>query len=573
VWRSRPVAFAIIIAMVAFVGICLRPSSIDQRQRVESPDAVLRRLIEADAERVAAGDSSHAELVRFYQNRHLKPAWLRGGKPSPRARTLIQTFFEATWHGLNPEDYGATVLDSALNRLATVRDIDEDRGWIAASLDRRLTNAFFHYASDRLAGRFNPEKVISTWHGAQRRHRYMGDLLESGLRNGRFEEELSELDPLDPDYEKLTDALATYKAIAETGGWATVPDGPVLIVGQTSPRIIPLRKRLLASGDLHGRGNAKPDTTSQVFSADLLTAVRRFQTRHGLRADGRVGAPELAALNIPVEDRIARLEINMERWRWSPADTTGRHVIVNLPEFMVHLYQGDTLVQAIPAVIGQDTTRTPVFDDQITYIVFGPTWRVPQSILRNELLPSLKKDKNYLSKHFMRVFDGTRSTATELRADSIPWRKLDPESLKIWVRQDPGPENPLGKVKFMLPNPWDIYLHDSPVRGPFLRVDRRASHGCVRVEKPFALAMWLLQDKRATWDSLRIATAMDSSADRVVGLPKAFPVRFEYRTAWVDTLERVHFRSDVYGYDTLHARTVGIPFRTKPSAAKLTASK
>jgi len=558
------VQFAAALTLIAFIGICLRPSQLEQRQRrVENPEQVLKRLIAADAERVATGDSSHADLVRFYQTRRLKPAWLRSGRPSPRARTLLQTLFAAKWHGLDPEDYGASALDSAVTRLSAHRDTSEDSGWIAASLDRRLTNAYLKYANDRLAGRFVPDKLIPNWHGAPRRRLYLGSHLEDALRTGRIEQSLEPLDPPRPEYRKLEEVLATYRAIADAGGWPVVPDGEVLNVGMRSPRVVPLRKRLLASGDLLSRGKKGPDTTSARFDADLLSAVRRFQTRHGLRPDGRVGKPELTALNIPVEDRIARIEINMERWRWSPEDFGPRHVIVNLPEFMVHLVHGDTLIQAIPAVIGQDTTRTPVFDDQITYIVFGPTWRVPHSILKNELLPALKRDKHYLEQHFMRVFDGTKNSAEELRSDSIPWRKLDPDSPKVWVRQDPGPENPLGRVKFMLPNPWDIYLHDSPSRGPFMRVDRRASHGCVRVEKPFDLATWLLQDKRATWDSLHIVTAMDSSSDRVVGLPKPFPVHFVYRTAWVDTLDRLEFRNDVYGYDTLHAHAVGVAFRRR----------
>lgn len=546
----------LVLALLVIAGVCIGPSRFGQRQRRAEKDIaqVIAQLVAADAQRVAEGDSSHAALVNFYRARKLRPAWTEGGVPTERARALVRALRAAAAHGLDPDRYHVAALDSLIRVSGAARDSAVDRSWSAGQLDLGLTRAYFGYATDRFAGRFVPERVLPDWVAGRGRTIDLEAHLESALREDRIEESFAALDPPAAEYGKLVAALATYRAIAAAGGWPVVPAGPTLAEGSSGSRVATLRRRLAASGDLD---SASLD--GERYDRTLADAVRRFQTRSGLRADGRVGGPELLALNVPVEDRIARLEINLERWRWSPEDFGERHVLVNLPEFLLQMRQRDTLVQAIPVVIGQDTTRTPVFDDLITYLVFGPTWRVPPSILRNEILPAARRDRHYLEKRFMRVYEGEAKGSVELRGDSIPWRKLDPDSLDLWVRQDPGPENPLGRVKFMLPNPWDVYLHDSPARGAFSQVDRRASHGCVRVQDPIALAKWLLQDRNPPWDSLAIVAAMDSSRDSIVGLKKAFPVHLVYRTAWVDSIGRVHFRHDVYGYDSLHARAVGRP--------------
>lgn len=547
-----------------------------------------RAQLATDSLKAERGDSTAAAMLRFYHANRRRPAWLSGDRPSRQARELVELLLATEEHGLSPTDYDAAPLDTMLRMLDEAREarsrdsvrISRSRvaalrklggmpdqplagdsllsdGWLLATLDRRLTRSYLTLAAHRAYGRWAPDTLTPAWHTLPpARHDLVGHLADA-LRHRTIAASLDSLDPKRPEYARLRDVLGWLRAVEAAGGWPRVPAGEPLRWGARHERVAAVRRWLAATGDLVATKPA--DTTSTYYDTPLATAVRTFQRRHGLRPSGQVHDADVRAMNVPVEDRIERVAINLDRWRISVPDFGERHLIVNLPEFALHVWERDTLRHTIGAVIGQDTTRTPVFDDLVTYLVFGPTWRVPASILRNEIHPAAKRDKHYLVKNHMRAFDGTSSRATELRSDSIPWRKLEPDSLKFYVRQDPGPENPLGRVKFMCPNPWDVYLHDTPSRGPFGRMDRRASHGCVRIERPLDLARWLLFDKNPPWDSAAISVAMDSSADRVIGLKTPVPVHFVYRTAWVDSTGRPNFRSDVYGYDTLHARAVGRP--------------
>lgn len=556
-----------------------------------------RAQLADDSLRAARGDSTALEMLRFYQAHRRRPAWLSGPRPSREARDLVALLLAAEDHGLSPADYDAAPLDTMLRMLDEAREarsrdsvrVSNSRvaalrklggmpkqplagdsllsdGWLLATLDRRLTRSYLRFAAHRAYGRWRPDTLTPAWHTLPPARRDLVEHLADALRHRTIAASLDSLDPKRPEYARLRDALAWLRAVQAAGGWPEVPRGEPLRWGADDPRVAAVRRRLAASGDLVAA--RERDTTSTFYDAELAGAVRTFQRRHGLRPSGQVHDVDVRAMNVPVEDRIERVAINLDRWRITIPDFGERHLVVNLPEFALHVFERDTLRQTIGAVIGQDTTRTPVFDDLVTYLVFGPTWRVPMSILRNEILPAMKRDRKYLEKNHMRVFGGTSKKAVELRGDSIPWRRLHPDSIRFYVRQEPGPDNPLGRVKFMCPNPWDVYLHDTPSRGPFQRMDRRASHGCVRLERPLDLARWLLFDKNPPWDSLAIATAMDSSADRVIGLKTPVPVHFVYRTAWVDSAGRANFRSDVYGYDTLHARAVGRPLERLPRLAR-----
>ncbi|NOT35025.1 MAG: L,D-transpeptidase family protein [Candidatus Eisenbacteria bacterium] len=518
--------------------------------------ASLEALLERDRARDTDSTSITSQAVRFYAARDGRPAWLSRGQPTSIAGELVGALQTAATHGLDPTDYETGALDSLLQsvRAAGHHATGAGRPAMRAALDRKLTRAYLAFANDRLRGRFDPATFAPNWHSPRWRDLDLVPQLERAIAHKQVAAALDSLDPVTPEYAQLREALASLRWLEAAGGWPRISAGELLKPGASDPRVPELRARLAPEGS-----SALGDSADMRYDKRLAAAVRAFQRRVGLQADGEIGVAARRELNLPIEDRIARIEINLERLRWARDAVAARHVQVNLPEYAVHLWDGDTLARTIRAVVGFDTTRTPIFEDTLSHIIFGPSWRLPMSIIRNEVIPAMIRDKSYIEKHFMKVYLRADPRSGELRPDSINWKKLQADSIPIFVRQEPGIANPLGRVKFMCPNPWDIYLHDTPTRGTFTRADRRASHGCVRLERPSDFALWLLRNSREPWDSLLVAAAMDTSHDKVVMLPKRVPVFFAYRTAWIDPAGELQFRRDVYGYDSLHARRVGRP--------------
>ncbi|HSN87061.1 MAG TPA: L,D-transpeptidase family protein, partial [Thermoanaerobaculia bacterium] len=304
--------------------------------------------------------------------------------------------------------------------------------------------------------------------------------------------------------------------------------------------------------------DAKADAPAQaVFDEAVASAVSRFQRRHGLEATGKVDEGTLAELNVPVQDRIRQLQVNMERWRWMPASLGERYIFVNVPEFRLDVYEGDHSALAMRVVVGKDQSKTPAFSDKMTYLELNPAWNLPVSILSDEILPKLASNPGYLASHDMEVVKGwgddeevvDASYASEAGQPGSPYR----------VRQRAGAANPLGKVKFMFPNEFDIYLHDTPADHLFDRAERDFSHGCIRLEKPVELARYLLRGD-PKWTPDAIQDALTSGEHAAVKLPKPLPVHILYWTAWVDQDGTVEFRKDVYGHDeTLEKALAGEP--------------
>jgi murein L,D-transpeptidase YcbB/YkuD len=301
-----------------------------------------------------------------------------------------------------------------------------------------------------------------------------------------------------------------------------------------------LVRRLAATGDLRG------PVTDTVIDARLMRAVGDFQSRHGIPRSGVVGDVTLATLNVPVRTRIHQVALNLERWRWLPADLGARHLVVNLPAYRVDLMRGDTLEVALRAVVGKRRSPTPVFSDAVAYIDLNPTWTLPKSILLAEVLPALRKDPGYLAKHQMRVVSWTGDRAASLDPTTIPWRDAAADSFPWLVIADAGPENPLGRIKFMCPNEYDVYLHDSPQRERFGVSARDFSHGCVRVAEPEALADSLLGPLPG---DTAVSVLLADGQWRRLRPPRPIPVHFLYWTAWVDDSAKVQFRDDLYGLD------------------------
>jgi murein L,D-transpeptidase YcbB/YkuD len=291
---------------------------------------------------------------------------------------------------------------------------------------------------------------------------------------------------------------------------------------------------------------------SDLFDEALEEAVRRFQASHGLESDGAVGRGTLAALNVTAAQRVRQIEVNLERWRWLPQKLGDRYVLVNIAAFHLYVVEGGSSILDMRVVVGRPVRRTPVFSDRMTYLVFNPYWEIPELIAVQDIVPQVRRDLSYLAQMGIKVYQGWGAKAREIDPATINWATEwavpGPKKFPYRLRQEPGPSNALGRIKFMLPNDHDVYLHDTPARNLFRKEARTFSSGCIRIEKPLELAEYLLQNTPlAAREALEAALASDHN--RIVSLPSPLPVHLLYWTSWVDTEGVTHFRQDIYGRD------------------------
>lgn len=519
-----------------------RPLSEQVRER-------LRNRIEA-GEALGAltvgGELIHASVVlpRFYERRTYRPAWTDNDGPLPQVDDLIRAIRGARREGLRPADYHLGKIETALAEIRqdqrANRALDPGR---LTDLEVLLTDAFLIYASHLLAGRVNPETIDSEWI-ANRRGEDLASVLENALTTGEVEQVLAGLLPPQSGYAKLREALARYRDIAARGGWPEVPDGPKLQRGDRSERVVALRARLMEEGDLVGGAGAD----REAFDDTVEEAVRRFQVRHGLDVDGVVGRATLAQLNVPAPDRVRQIELNMERWRWLPQDLGERFILLNIANFELDVVEGGLPVLTMRAVVGRTYRRTPVFSTSMTYLVLSPYWNVPPNIAVKDILPTVKKDPDYLARLNIRVFRGWGAEAQEIDPGTINWSLLGPGNFSYRFRQDPGPVNALGRVKFMFPNRFNVYLHDTPARELFAKNVRTFSSGCIRIEKPIELAEYVLQGS-TRWTREVILSESAKGVEQTVRIPRPIPVHLLYWTAWSEQDGTTHFRPDIYGRD------------------------
>ena len=411
-----------------------------------------------------------------------------------------------------------------------------------AQLELDLTRALVRYAGDMAAGALKPSRVDSEIHLFPERPQ-TPTILTSAAASPELGGWLDALAPRDPGYDALREVYARLQREAEAGGWrATLSEGGTLRLGDAGPRVTQLRARLAELGE------AAPATAQpELYDAGLEQAVMGFQRRHGLNDDGIAGSRTFAALGADVGFRIRQVAVNLERMRWAPDDLGRRYIVVNQPDYRMRLYEDGALIHETRVVIGQKRHRTPEFIDMMDHMVINPSWNVPRSIATNEILPALRKDPDYLAKQNMQLIatDGGPVPADPAFHD---WEQYSKGYFPYRVKQAPGDHNALGKVKFMFPNQFSIYLHDTPSKSLFKRDARAFSHGCVRVENPFELAYILLapqyDDPQAAFHSI-----LDSGRERWVNLDEPVRVNLTYRTAWVDEAGIAQFREDVYGRD------------------------
>ena len=465
------------------------------------------------------GPADAGQILDFYARRDHQYAWFINDTLSESADAFLALISSA---------------DTIHKAVASLRD---DVGRLIghgrshqdiAKVELDLTAKFFQFASNRYEGFIHNDLKDLAWYIPRKKKNY-DRLLDSLVKGGM---DLSAVEPVHPQYFLVKQQLKEIHSLI-TLPWDSIRlEGKRKIEpGMKDPSIARIRQRLHILGDLPIMPDSLPD--SLVYDGSLMEAVRSFQQRHGLLMDGIIGQNVLAALNVPPDQRLRTLLLNMERLRWLPEQDDANGVMVNIPEFKLHVYEDAEIRLSMEVVVGKAATRTVVFSDTITYLVFSPTWTLPKSIIRNEILPALEKDPQYLEKKNMEIIGGTKS---------------DP-----LIRQRPGGNNSLGRVKFMFPNSYSIYLHDTPARSLFQRQERAFSHGCIRVSEPVSLAEYLLRND-TTWTTEKIKKAMHGGKETIVSLKDPVPVMITYFTAWVDVHGRVNFRDDIYGHDERLAR-------------------
>jgi L,D-transpeptidase YcbB len=481
---------------------------------------------------------------QFYQKRAYKLAWIDGRSPRQQMDELIEHLQHADREGLDPSLYNASTL--AARRSEAGKGFLSKKGFNeveAVGLDAWLTYLYMQYASDLATGVADLSHADPNW---QLRGQTFDPLtsVTDALEHDTVGRSLDDLVPHDPQYDALRKALARYREIASKGGWPALPPEVTLKPGQRNAAVPALARRLALTEDFAGRAGE----SDLMYGAELQEAVKRFQQRHGLEPDGVVGPAVVAQLNVPADARVQQIELNLERWRWLPRDFGDRYIIVNIPEYRLEVWEKGRLALAMRVVVGKKDTPTPIFSDQMTYLVFAPYWNVPDDIVQNETLPSVMRDPAFLERTHMEVVDTNGNIVDPVSVDLS-----NPAAYRF--RQRPGTSNSLGLVKFMFPNTFNVYLHDTPADSLFARAIRSFSHGCVRLEQPEALAQYVLTDQ-PSWTPDKIQAAMHGDEETTVKLKRPIPVYLGYWTARVSSDGVLQFRNDVYGIDVRQTQTL-----------------
>jgi murein L,D-transpeptidase YcbB/YkuD len=493
---------------------------------------------------------------RFYRERQFRLGWFKNHEPVPQAQTLQNIIAKASDEGLDSKDYVIKDFKSLFNRLEQARSDSAKRTALEREIDVALTGTYMKWASDYYRGVANPRDLKSTTWQVKPNKIKLNKALMTFLGERKSRYNYYEFAPLHPEYDQLKKALATYRAQERAGGWPTLPAGLKLKPGDTSPAVAALRQRLLNSSGGEAASTPPADSSragkapaAYTYDPEVVAAVKLFQQDAGLKPDGVVGGETLRQLNVPIGARIDQLILNMERWRWLPKRFEPNYLLVNIPEYTLHVVENDKEAFSMPVIVGKVLHETPIFSDKMEYVVLAPYWNVPFSIIENELRPKLTADPTgTLDRLDMEVVKGSGRKAKVVDPTDVDWANVTQETFKYTLRRRPGPDNDLGDVKFIFPNSNDIYLHDTPHDELFSQSARSFSHGCVRVKEPIKLATYLLRNKPG-WNQQTILDTIATHREKYVSLKEKLPVYLVYFTAWADAAGHPHFRDDIYGHD------------------------
>ncbi len=544
----------ILLAVLAAASACGRPALTP----TESAGSAVQERVGAAADggpvycrrdRVCGSDV----LPAFYKGREFRPAWIDDRLSLGQARAFLEALRLVAQDGLDPANYHLATLESLLAGIdkAAPKGLRRVPADALADLEMLLTDSFLLCASHLVRGQVDPETIQSDWSVKGR----VGDLvavLEKGLADGDVPGALDSLRPAHAVYTGLRKAFREYGSVAAAGGWPGFQAGPKLVKGDRDARVTALRETLAAMGELSGAGTPGHPA---LFDGDLENAVRKFQRRHGLEPDGVVGAGTAFALNVSAAERLEQIRANLERWRWITQDLGERYLLVNVADFRVAVYEAGREVLSWPAIVGRAYRQTPDFSGVMSTITLNPAWNVPPKLAREDILPKVRQDPAYLKKKGFRVFENWTANAREIDADAVDWLLFDEDRMSYKFRQDPGPQNSLGRIMFLFPNKYDVYIHDTPERGLFGRAVRDFSSGCIRIEKPFELAAYVLRNDPA-WTKEKIAEAVAAETTRVIWLRERLRVHVLYWTAWLGEDGRVQFRQDIYLRDAALGRAL-----------------
>lgn len=465
----------------------------------------------------------------FYNARNYQFAWFSGDGLTEQARGFWNLHDYVTTYDADSSLKDAS-LQKIMDNLITEGDLSvsaTDKSFIKTELT--LTQHFIQYILNNYEKGYVKRKEMERFIPAKKTNALS---LADSLINKKHKDD-KYFEDVNASYKGLKDHLVTYYDYAKKGGWPTVNvPKKAWKKGSSAPEIAALKKRLQITGDMPGA-----DTTA-LFNDTLETAIKNVQQRFGISPSGSLSEALLKELNMPAIQRLQQLLMNMDRMRWLSAEPKGNLIMVNIPEFTLHLYEGSAKVFDIAVVVGKEGHNTMMFNGDLNQIVFSPYWNVPPSIVRNEILPEMEKKSNYLESQNMEI----------VRNDG---------ELPV-IRQRPGAKNALGRVKFLFPNSFNIYFHDTPSKSLFNKDKRAFSHGCIRLEEPEKMANYLLRNQ-PEWSPERISEAMNSGEEKFVRLKDPVPVIITYYTAWVDETGRLNFREDIYGHDKkLAAKMFGI---------------
>ncbi|MGK7395984.1 MAG: L,D-transpeptidase family protein [Candidatus Cyclobacteriaceae bacterium M3_2C_046] len=488
----------------------------------------------------------YQELKEFYKQNQYLLGWNSLSETNDYGYMLMEALKTSSYEGLEPNDYDLPDIMNLQQEVFSQGEIVNLKDLL--QLDILMSSAYINYAEDLSVGRMKPDKIDTAWF-VNPNLPDLSEHLYQALNSNNLKENLMELNPDHPDYLLLKKYLKQYRRIAEKGGWPRVYLTETLEQGDSSQAIADIKQRLMFTNDLDS--SAQPDP---IFTAELNSAIRRFQSRMGQKIDGKIGSNTVEALNIPVEERIRKIELNLERLRWFD-DFSDRYILVNVPEFSLKVFEQDQVKMQMKVVVGREYDSTPIFSEKMEYLVFSPHWTVPYSIASEEMLPRIRKNPGYLPEHNYLIYNGWGENAPEVDPYEVDWSDIDKDNFPFKVVQQSGSFNALGAVKFMFPNNLSIYIHDTPSEYLFDRIDRDYSHGCIRIDKPVELARYLLQDK-PEWDLQKIHEFMNKSEPVEVYLSEPIPVHIMYKTVYVDEKGLLHFEEDIYGHDTAHLKAI-----------------
>jgi murein L,D-transpeptidase YcbB/YkuD len=570
-------ALAVLVAALCGTTSSAEPIGQPPADHLNSASPALQKLEDLKREVRVALKELHTRsawskeyLETFYARRGYALAWDTRSERAA-ARVFLERMHDAGDDGLRSAEYDPAAWISRLQRWEHQR-----------RLSGTDNQALFDVQLSELVLRFSADLAYGVGDAASRRQTDIVDLLLEARDTSSARQIFAALEPPHPEYRQLRKALQLYREIEARGGWPSLPEGISILrdaenAGQQSgPReneddlrslqqrqlaLRSLASRLAMTGDLQSSGDRdRAEHLERVlqmsYDEALERAVRSFQERHGLAVDGIVGPETIAALNVPVSVRTRQIAANMNRWRHMPEDLGAKYLLVNIAGFRLKAVERGKLIHSMRVVVGKPSSPTPLMDHKIAYLVFRPYWNIPDSITRNELLPQIAEDPEYLHKEQLEIVEGWQPSAPVVASTDIDWATAIDE-FPYRLRQKPGAHNALGLVKFMFPNDANVYLHDTPSVAGFEPRRRAFSHGCVRVEDPITLAEFLLRPDSA-WTRDSVTAALQGDKPQAVRVPDAVPIYLTYFTAWVEGANEVHFRTDLYGLDDRGSEQPGL---------------